>query len=61
MGTTNPTTLLDALDLDLPKGEMPDIEPPALDPTLALDDEHDDYRYTGSGPGGAHEHIAVHY
>jgi hypothetical protein len=61
MGLTNPATLLDALELDLPQAEPPDAEPPALDPKLALDDAHDDYRYTGSGPGGAHEHIAVHY
>lgn len=53
------STLLQALELDLPKTDLP-VEHPAPSATdVPMIEDRNNYRYTRSGPGGSHEHITV--
>lgn len=55
------TTLLEALELDLPQSAAPpDAYPPTDPPLPMVEDRADDlYRYSRSGPGGKHQHVVI--
>jgi hypothetical protein len=61
MANRTSDTLLDVLDLDLPHTETPSVLPGPTDPITPDIEDKDQYVYTGSGPQGAHVHIAVNY
>ena len=52
-------SLLDTLNLEIPVEAASEAQDQASDEVPPMIEDRDGYRYTGSGPGGAHEHIFV--